>query len=139
MRVFLDTNVLVSAFATRGLCADLFEVVLLEHQLITGDTVLVELRRTLRAKLKLPVTRCEEILVYLREAASTCVRSSSPAPARVDADDAAVLGEALAGAADVFVTGDGAVQRLSALDRMRILSPREFWNLLHSGIQVSSG
>ena len=131
MRIFLDTNVLVSAFATRGLCADVFEAVLLEHQLITGDRVLVELRRTLRAKLKLPVTRCEEILVYLREAASTYVRSSSPAPARVDADDAAVLGEALSGHAEVFVTGDAAVLRLGELGAMRIMSPRNFWTILH--------
>jgi len=28
VRVFLDTNVLVAAFATRGLCADLMRVVL---------------------------------------------------------------------------------------------------------------
>jgi hypothetical protein len=34
LRVFLDTNVLVSAFATRGLCADLLELVLLQHELI---------------------------------------------------------------------------------------------------------
>lgn len=133
MRVFLDTNVLVSAFAARGLCADLFEVVLLEHELITGDTVIAELRRTLRGKLKLPVSRCEEIAGYVRDAAKTCVRTSSPISARVDADDAAVLGEALAGQTAVFVTGDAKVQRLGDLETMKILSPREFWALLHSG------
>jgi putative PIN family toxin of toxin-antitoxin system len=130
LRIFLDTNVLVSAFATRGLCAELFEAVLLEHELITGDAVLVELRRALRAKLKLPVTRCEEILGYLRETASTRVRSSSPVSARVDADDAAVLGEALGGHAEVFVTGDAAVLRLGKLDTMKIMSPRNFWTIL---------
>ncbi len=139
MRVFLDTNVLVSAFATRGLCAELFEFILLEHELITGDAVIAELTRTLRGKLKLPAARRNDIMVYVREVASSHIRGSLPVDARVDADDAVVLGEALAGAADVFVTGDGAVQRLSALDRMRILSPREAWNLLRSGTQVSSG
>ncbi len=43
MRVFLDTNVLVSAFAARGICADLLELVLLEHDLIIGRHVLGEL------------------------------------------------------------------------------------------------
>jgi uncharacterized protein len=132
LRVFFDTNVLVSAFAARGLCADLFEVVLLEHELIMGDTVLAELRRTLRAKLKLPVPRCEEILRYLRENASARVRASSPVSAHVDADDAAVLGEALGAHAEVFVTGDAAVLRLGELEGMRIISPRSFWTLLHS-------
>jgi uncharacterized protein len=37
LRVYLDTNVLVSAFASRGLCAELFEVVLLEHNLVVGS------------------------------------------------------------------------------------------------------
>lgn len=40
MRVLVDTNVLVSAFASRGFCADLFELVLLEHELIVGSNVL---------------------------------------------------------------------------------------------------
>ena len=45
MKVFLDTNVLVSAFASRGICADLLELVLLEHDLIVGHNVLRELDR----------------------------------------------------------------------------------------------
>jgi len=30
--VFLDTNVLVSAFSTRGFCAERLELVLLQHE-----------------------------------------------------------------------------------------------------------
>ena len=48
--VFLDTNVVVSAVATRGLCADLFHVVLAEHELVLGETVLTELRPVLRRR-----------------------------------------------------------------------------------------
>jgi len=47
VRVFLDTNVLVSAFATRGVCADLVRFVLAEHTLVTSEVVLRELRRVL--------------------------------------------------------------------------------------------
>jgi hypothetical protein len=43
VKVFFDTNVLLDAFATRGLCADLFAHVLLEHELLTGEFVLREL------------------------------------------------------------------------------------------------
>ena len=32
MKVFLDTNVLVSGFATRGLCADVIRLALAEHE-----------------------------------------------------------------------------------------------------------
>ena len=52
MRVCLDTNVLVAAFATRGLCADVLRTVLAEHELVIGDVILDELRRVLSTKFK---------------------------------------------------------------------------------------
>jgi predicted nucleic acid-binding protein len=42
VKVFLDTNVLASALATRGLCAELFEVVLQSHELLVSPPVLKE-------------------------------------------------------------------------------------------------
>ncbi|HSA88057.1 MAG TPA: hypothetical protein VLE46_17910, partial [Nitrospira sp.] len=48
MRVFLDTNVLVSAYTARGICADLLRHILAEHELLTGDVNIVELRHVLR-------------------------------------------------------------------------------------------
>ena len=51
MKIFLDTNVLASALTSRGLCADLFEVVLQSHELVTSEVVLKELKRVLREKL----------------------------------------------------------------------------------------
>ena len=47
MRVALDTNVLASAIGTRGLCADVLRVVVLEHELILGEHMLAELRKNL--------------------------------------------------------------------------------------------
>ncbi|HEV8256373.1 MAG TPA: putative toxin-antitoxin system toxin component, PIN family [Casimicrobiaceae bacterium] len=132
MRIFLDTNVLVSAFASRGLCADLLELILVEHELVVGTQVLAELRRTLRQKIKLPAARCDEIDEFLREYGGIVAESVPPVIAAVDDDDARVLGQAIAGAADVFVTGDAAIQRLAKVERMRILSPRAFWNSLRS-------
>jgi len=40
VRVCLDTNVLVAAFATRGLCADVLRAVLTEHVPVLGDVIL---------------------------------------------------------------------------------------------------
>jgi uncharacterized protein len=132
LRIFLDTNVFVSAFASRGLCADLFELILLEHELVIGTQVLEELRRALRQKIKLPVARCNEIDEFLREHGRIVAESAPPVIGAVDDDDARVLGQAIAGAADVFVTGDAAIQRLAKIERVRILSPRAFWNFLRS-------
>jgi predicted nucleic acid-binding protein len=67
LRVFLDTNVLVSAFATRGICADVLRVVLAEHTFVTGEVVLRELRRVLKARIGLRAAAVREIDEFLRE------------------------------------------------------------------------
>lgn len=132
MKVFLDTNVLVSAFATRGLSADLFDLVLIEHEFITGRAVLGELEKALRLKIKLPATRCAEILEFVAGEAEFIVEDAPEADCDADSDDRRVLGEAIAGQADAFVTGDAAVAGLERLGAMRILTPRQFWESLRA-------
>jgi hypothetical protein len=48
-------------FASRGLCADLLELVLLEHDLVVGQNVLRALDKALREKVRLPAARVAEI------------------------------------------------------------------------------
>ncbi len=132
MRVFLDTNVLVSAFASRGLCADLFELVLLEHDLISGENVLRELANALRAKVKVPAARSVEIVDFVSGEAAQVIGAAESAEAKVDPDDARVLGEALAGQTDLFVTGDAALLELATVGALKIVSPRQFWEALHA-------
>ena len=132
MRVFLDTNVLVSAFASRGLCADLLELVLLEHDLIAGQSVLREFTKALRKKVKLPAARSAEIVDFVSGEATQVIGTAEPADAKVDPDDARVLGEALAGHAELFVTGDTALLKLATVGGLRIVSPRQFWETLHA-------
>lgn len=133
MRVFLDTNVLVSAFAARGICADLLELVLLEHDLIVGQDVLRELARALREKLRLPDARSAEIIKFVTGEAAQVSGRAEPVAAKVDADDALVLGEARHGQAEMFVTGDAALLKIGTVDGLRIVSPRQFWEALHAG------
>jgi len=132
VRVFLDTNVLVSAFASRGLCADLFELVLLEHELVLGRNVLRELSKALRGKVKLSTARMSEIVDFVSGESVQVVDKAVPAQAEVDADDAIVLGEALAGQAEIFVTGDAALLELGSIEGLLVVSPRSFWEILHS-------
>lgn len=133
MRIFLDTNVLVSAFATRGLCSDLFELVLVEHDLVLGHHVIDELSRSLRRKIKLPAGSVKEIIEFVSGEASPFIGESQPSSARVGQADARILGEALASRADVFVTGDAALLRLRMVDKMKIVSPRGLWEMLQAG------
>ena len=67
MKVFLDTNVLVSAFATRGLCADVMRVILTEHELLIGEVVLTELQRILSKKFQMPEKAVVNTLNFLKQ------------------------------------------------------------------------
>lgn len=130
MRVFLDTNVLVSAFATRGLCADVMRQVLAEHELIVGEVVLRELRKALRVKLKLPPATMTAIEELLRES-EVIPRPRTPSDLEVrDPDDRWVLASAIAGRADVLVTGDRDLLEVAARSPVRLVDPRGFWTLL---------
>ncbi len=130
MRVFLDTNVLVSALTTRGLCADVLRVVLAEHDLIIGEIVLDELRRVLTERFRVPPQRAKEAEGYLRTF-HVVARPSKPADVEVrDESDRWVLASALAGGADALVTGDADLLTLGEWQTIRVLSPRAFWEEL---------
>lgn len=130
MRVFLDTNVLVSGFATRGLCADVIRLVLAKHELITAEVVLKELERVLKHKIELPAEQVQEILAFLEnQTVQPKPRSLSSIPVR-DEDDQWVLASALAAKADVLVTGDKDLLDVAEqVSDLTITDPRGFWNL----------
>lgn len=133
MRVFLDTNVLASALATRGLCAELFEGVLAEHDLLTCQAVLTELARILAAKFHMPAELVEAAVDLVEDSAELITHTmalSTPVP---DPDDIAILAAARAGDAACFVTGDKALLELGEVDAMPILSPRQYWERFHLG------
>lgn len=130
MRVFPDTNVLVSAFATRGLCADLFRHLLLEHEIVMGEVVLTELRRVLREKLRVPAARTQDIEKVLRE------HEVVPKPRRHlalgldDRDDEWIVASAVAGRVDLLVTGDTGLLKLGKKSPVVVVSPRGLWERL---------
>lgn len=130
MKVALDTNVLVSAFATRGLCADVFNLVLAEHELIVGPAVLSELRAVLRGKFMVPERVVDEVVALIHERAVVVGTAVAVDVAIRDADDAAVLAEAMGGSAEVLVTGDRDLLVISQKLPIRILTPRGFWDSL---------
>ena len=133
MRVFLDTNVIASAVATRGLCADLFRLVLTEHELVVGEVVLDELRGVLDQRFRLPATRVSEVEELLRTY-EVIARPKVPDPVAVrDPDDLWILASARAALVDALVTGDGDLHAVADQVPFRILSPRAFWDEVRRG------
>jgi uncharacterized protein len=133
LKVFLDTNVLVAAFATRGLCADVLRTVLAEHELILAEVVLTEFRRVLASKFKVPAEgiRAAEAVF---EGITPVPKPKKPSSLVIrDPADRWVLASAEAAGADVLVTGDEDLLSVAGDSRIRIASPRAFWELLRTG------
>lgn len=133
MKVFLDTNVLVSAFTARGLSAELFRYLLAEHEILTGDVNLVELRRVLRGRFGAAADQIASVEAQLRD---QTIVPKPPARAALpirDADDAWVLASALASEAEMLVTGDKDLLAIARDVALPILTPREAWERLREG------
>jgi len=130
VRVFLDTNVLASAFGTRGMCADVLRIIVVEHELVTGEVVIEELGRTLSKKFGMPADKVRERERFLRGYHIEPKPSQLPTLNLSGRNDLIVIASAINAKAEILVTGD---QEMLALRKkpqgLRIISPREFWNL----------
>ena len=134
MKVFLDTNVLVSAFTARGLCADLLRYLLAEHEVLTGEVNLAELRRVLLERFDASAEQLASVESLLRD--QTIIpkpRTASPIRIR-DRDDEWVLASAISGAAELLVTGDKDLLVVATESPVPLLSPRDAWGRLRSDL-----
>jgi putative PIN family toxin of toxin-antitoxin system len=127
MRLVLDANVLIAAFVARGFSAELLEYCVREHELVTSDAILEEVRRNLVAKIKVTTSQANQTLELLRTRLDVVEPVALQAPVCRDADDDVVLGTALAGPCDLIVTGDGDLLVLESYQNIPIVSPRGFW------------
>jgi len=125
-----DTNVLVSAFVTEGLCARLLiRANRREFGLFVSPAIRKEFEKALEIKIGLSREEIREALLLLEETAKT----ADPAKVRIrlsgvcrDEPDHAVLEAALACQAEFIVTGDCDLLELGEFRGIRILTPREF-------------
>lgn len=130
MRVLLDTNVLASSIATRGLCTEIFERVLNEHQLLVSEPLLRELHRVLLRKFRLPPAVASEFVGMLESEGEMEHFAELKGFEFEDPDDIPILASAVGGKADFLVTGDKAMLALGDIEGIPILSPRQFWQRL---------
>ncbi|MDE2059804.1 MAG: putative toxin-antitoxin system toxin component, PIN family [candidate division NC10 bacterium] len=139
MRVFLDTNVLASAAATRGLCADVLREVLTSHELLTSARVLSELRRVLRIKFGIAQDLIADFIGLLRQDTVLGQPGRLPTVDIEDQDDLLILSAAISAGADLFVTDDQELLDIGHIEDLTILSPRQFWEKLKAPLQRGAG
>ncbi|MFQ6116592.1 MAG: putative toxin-antitoxin system toxin component, PIN family [bacterium] len=134
MRVFLDTNVLVSAVATRGLCADVLREILVSHQLVVSAPLIAELKNVLHSKIGISQEIISDFVEVLTQDSILSKKTKLTNIDINDKDDIIILSTALNGKAELFVTGDKELLELEKIQSMRVISPRKFWETLRTSL-----
>ncbi len=126
MRIFLDTNVLVSAILTRGLCRDLLRGALENHNALMSNLVFDELVKVLRDKIGISESELEKALMTLDGVEVVNDQGETPHSAGLEPNDAVIVATAHAVEIDVFITGDQGILAESHRLPIDVVSPREF-------------
>ena len=129
MKIILDSNVIIAAFAGRGLCNSLFELCLDRHDIFVSDSILSEVQKNFQKKLNLPAQKTDMIISYLKE--FCLVGQYDKLKKRVcrDKDDDEILGLAKGVNAQYIITGDNDLLSLKNFEETEIISPRQFWEI----------
>ena len=131
MRVFLDTNILISAILFPGSrVADFLRVAIERHTMVLSSFVLEELYEVFGQKFAENILDLEE---FLNDFAYDLIHTprnidSGKYPEIRDIDDLPIIASAILGDCDFLVTGDKDVLSVR-LERPRILSPAEFMDM----------
>jgi putative PIN family toxin of toxin-antitoxin system len=133
MKIILDTNVIIAAFATRGLCSAVFELCLDRFEVVLSEDILKETSTHLNGKIKLPLAKCDSIVSYLR---GHCYISEIDDPDESvcrDKNDLHILGLAQHSSAAYIITGDKDLLELIQYKNTKIVTLREFWGVTKGG------
>ena len=130
MRIVIDSNVIIAAFAARGLCHALFEYCIESHDVILCESIIREVKRNLKKKVKAPASLISEVEVYLRASASVEKPISVDPSVFDDKSDLPVLGVAAATDSSYIITGDKAFLGLKKYKNTDIIDPRSFWEVI---------
>ena len=126
MRLLLDTNVLVAAFITDGLCTKLLHHVSKHHELFSSAELMEEFRSVLAQRFEYSSDDIGRAMEALTPVVTLVTPITLEKQTVRDADDDVVIATALAADCEYLVTGDKDLLVLKRYNDIRIVSPRSF-------------
>lgn len=128
MRVVLDSSVLIAAYISRaGVCAELFEEILMHDELVLSAAIIDEVCEKLKTKFQFSRRDVADVRRSLERAAELVRQTKVPPEVCRDQEDLVILGTAAAAAATLLITVDQDLLVLRRYLRTDIVKPREYW------------
>lgn len=128
MRVLLDTNVLIAAFITRGVCSDVFDHCIRHHELVISEFILDEFQKNMILKFRYRKEETDEAIELLRSKIKLVRPVIIEKKICRDTNDIPILGTAIAGNVNCIITGDKDLLSIKRFRSIDIVSPAEFSN-----------
>jgi len=128
MIAVFDTNVLIAAIITEGICSKLLHRARIgEFSLILCPFIMKELRRILSKKFRLSHEELALAMEPISEAISQVIEHNLKITDICrDADDDNIIACAVAAKADYLVTGDSDLLDIKRYKDIKIITPRDF-------------
>jgi uncharacterized protein len=128
MIAVFDTNVLIAAIITEGICSKLLHRARAgEFSLVSCPFIMMELRRTLSKKFRLTHDELCSAMEPISESISQVIEHSLKVKDICrDADDDNIIACTVAAKADYLVTGDSDLLEIKDYQGVRIINPRDF-------------
>lgn len=132
MKIILDTNVIIAAFAAHGLSHSVFELCIDRFEIHSSAKIIEEVEKNLKKKLGLPKKIIEEIIVYLKE--NTIIEKVKEIPKGMcrDPEDDFILGLVEETQAEYLITGDKDLLSMNEFGSTKIITPRQFWEIIRN-------
>lgn len=127
MKVVIDANVLIAAFAARGLCEAIYELCLTNDQIYLTREILKDVQDKLIKKIKTPQAQAAAVIALIESNAVLVHAADIPLSTCRDPDDLNVLGAAIAANADYIITGDKDLLVIQSYEGVKMVKPREYW------------
>ena len=130
MRIVLDSNVIIAAFASKGLCHSLLESCIGNQEIILCEQIIIETYEKLQKKIKIQDKIIQKLIGFLRNH-STIIKPQDVDPDYCrDKNDLMVLGTAMSGNAEYIISGDKDLLDIKTFKNIPIVNPRSFWEIL---------
>jgi uncharacterized protein len=129
MRLVIDTNVVIAAFISHGVCNELLEHCVIHHEVVFSEFIFNELSTKLTGKFNFTEREAEAVVRLLRSRCSVVDIQALPYPISQDPDDDNIIATAISGTCDCIISGDRDLLDLQRAGAILIVSPNKFWQI----------